>query len=88
MYDIRWNIEPMFRTMKQSLGLMHCSARSLKKQTLHIDAVFFGFAFLQYNKIKKKLLCPEDVIRTLQVLKMRSVESSFIRFYREFYDVA
>ena len=62
MYDIRWEIEPMFRTLKQSLSLMHCSARSISKQTHHINAGFFGYAFLQHQKFYKKLSCPEDVI--------------------------
>ena len=88
MYDIRWNIEPMFRTMKQSQGLMDCSARSLEKQSLHINSVFFGFAFLQHQKFKKKLGCPEDAIRMLQALKINHASSSFTRFCRDFYDVA
>jgi transposase len=33
MYEGRWNIEPMFRTMKQSLGLMLCQARGLENSS-------------------------------------------------------
>lgn len=84
-YDIRWKIEPMFRTMKQSLGLLHCSSRTLKKQTLHINAVFFSFAFVQYEKNKKKLSCPQEAIRQLQDLKYIEAISSFNLFCRDFY---
>lgn len=88
MYDIRWKIEPMFRTLKQSLGLMHCSARSISKQTLHINAGFFGYAFLQHQKFYKKFSCPEDVIKSLRDSKLRTVTGLFNRFCRDFAHVA
>lgn len=88
MYNSRWEIEPMFRAMKQSFGLMQCSARSLEKQSLHIKAVFLGFAFIQREKNRKNFLCSEDAIRHLQNLKMSSVTNSFTRFCRDLCYVA
>lgn len=88
MYDNRWEIEPLFRCTKQSFGLMQCSARALEKQTLHINAVFFGFAFVQYETVQKNLSCLEDTIRHFQDLKIDIVTRSFIRFCRDFYHVA
>jgi hypothetical protein len=88
MYNLRWEIEPMFRTMKQSFGLMQCSARSLEKQANHVNAVFFGFGFVQHEKFKKNLSCSEDAIRCLQELKINASINSFTRFCRDFYHVA
>lgn len=85
MYDIRWEIEPMFRAMKQSLGLMQCTARSLDKQANHINAVFFAFGFVQHEKFIKNLPCFEDAIRHFQDLKITQTTASFNRFCRDFY---
>lgn len=84
MYEGRWNIEPMFRTMKQSLGLMLCQARGLEKQQRHILGVFVGFAFLQHKKYAHNLTCSEDAIRLLQNLNPNSAARQFIRFCRDF----
>lgn len=88
MYDNRWEIEPLFRCTKQSFGLMQCSSRALEKQALHINAVFFGFAFIQYETSRKKLPRLEDTIRQFQDLKIDAVVSSFSRFCRDFYHAA
>lgn len=88
MYEGRWNIEPMFRTMKQSLGLMLCQARGLEKQERHVLGVFVGFAYLQHEKYLHNFTCPEDAVRHLQTLNLRDASTQFIRFCRDFAYVA
>ena len=83
-YRIRWEIEPMFRAMKQLLGLTQCSARSLDKQCLHINTVFFDFAFIQNVKFNNKLASVEEAVRHLQCAKLKNTTTSFNRFCREF----
>jgi SRSO17 transposase len=87
-YGFRWEIEPMFRTMKQFIGLMQCSARAKSSQTAHINAVFLGYAFLQNEKVNKNFSCPEDSVRYLQELKPSIAARSFNRFCQEFCIVA
>lgn len=87
-YKVRWQIESTFRTMKQSLGLMQCSARSIEKQGLHVSAVFIAFAFLEVEKRKRNLARPQDTIRELFKLKIENVTSLFTRFCQDFAYVA
>jgi hypothetical protein len=69
IYEGRWNIEPLFRTTKSYIGLSHCSALSLDKQTNHIFAVFFTYNFLQFEKFRLKLDNPEQALSHLRELK-------------------
>jgi hypothetical protein len=87
-YGFRWEIEPMFRTMKQFVGLMQCSARAKSSQIAHINAVFLGYAFLQNEKVNNKFSCPEDSVRHLQEVKTSVSTRSFSRFCQEFYIAA
>ena len=87
-YGLRWEIEPMFRTMKQYIGLMQCSSRSKRNQIAHINSVFLCYAFLQNEKINNKFSCPEDSVRYLQDLKTSAATRSFSRFCQEFYIAA
>lgn len=68
-YKIRWQIEKLFRTLKQSLGFETCRARSVNKQTLHIFASLSSYALLELIKVDKKFHCPEDSIRYLFSIK-------------------
>lgn len=88
LYGLRGQIELIFRTMKQFLGLMQCAAIKRVSQQLHIDAVFFSFAFLQYEKLKNNFTCPEDSVRYLQALKIEQVECRFNRFCQDLLMVA
>lgn len=88
LYDIRWVIEETFRTMKQSLGLMQCAARSIEKQSLHVSTVFFSFAFLESEKKQQNFACRQDAIRYLQALKLKHAFLSFDRFCHDFFNVA
>lgn len=78
-YEQRWKIEEMFRTLKQSLGLQQCQARSLDKQGAHIYAIFFIYSFLQNEKSNHNLKNPEQAIRALEKLKL---EESWLRITR------
>jgi len=70
IYEQRWCIEEMFRTMKQLLGLAHCQSKELQKQKLHVFAIFFSYSFLESVKHKQKLENPEAAAYALQKLKL------------------
>lgn len=63
IYQSRWNIEKMFRTTKQHLGLQDCFARKMETQESHIAAVFLAYALLQCDRKKHKLRTPEAALR-------------------------
>lgn len=83
-YAQRWEIEKMFRTMKQSLGLGHCAARKSQYQTNHIYAVFWGYAFLQNEKFCKKLQNAEQAKSCLLELKPTRLTMRIDAFSRNF----
>lgn len=68
-YKLRWNIEMIFRTSKQSLGLEECSSRKLDSQTIHIYLVFLSYAFLQNERILKGNANVEALIKAIQSSK-------------------
>ena len=73
MYEKRWHIEVMFRTLKQSLGLCECQARDLDKQKAHIYSTFFSYNFLQNEKVKFDFKNTEEARRSLARLKLNAV---------------
>lgn len=87
-YERRWKIEIMFRTMKQSLGLQHCQARSLIRQAAHIYAIFFSYSFLQNEKANHNLKNPEQAIRALEKLKLNELDQRITRFSDNFGHIA
>jgi len=66
IYQIRWNIEKMFRTTKQHLGLQECSARKMETQESHIASVFLAYALLQCDQRKQNLPTPEAALRAAE----------------------
>ena len=84
LYKLRWNIEIMFRSMKQSLGLKDCSARKKSQHQGHIFGVFYAYTFAQQFKNEKKYKNIEGAIKYLQEAKTPSIEESFDRFIRNF----
>ncbi len=70
LYGIRWNIEKMFRTTKQSLGLSDCQCLSEKKQTIHIFSVFLAYAKLEEKKVYKRKKSPEVVLKKMRPPKI------------------
>jgi hypothetical protein len=88
MYEGRWFIETMFRTMKQSLGLSHCQCRDIDKQAVHIYSIFFGYSFLQKEKILNFFDKTEDAKRSLQGLKLEESISRINAFSGNFDYVA
>jgi len=83
-YEQRWEIEKMFRTMKQKLGLGHCSARKSNVHTQHIYAVFISYAFLQHEKKIRNLSNVETVISHLLDAKSMSLYNLIHSFNRNF----
>lgn len=66
IYKTRWNIEKMFRTTKQNLGLQECSARKMETQESHIASVFLAYALLQCDQKKQNLSTPEAALRAAE----------------------
>lgn len=66
IYQARWNIEKMFRTTKQHLGLQECSARKMETQESHIASVFLAYVLLQCDRQKQKLPTPEAALRAAE----------------------
>ncbi len=66
IYRLRWNIEKMFRTTKQHLGLQECSARKMETQESHIAAVFLAYALLQCDRKKQGFSTPEESLRAVK----------------------
>lgn len=62
-YSLRWPVEKMFRTLKQSLGLQQCQSVSEEKQRAHIFATFIAFTELEIQKINKKKKSPEQILK-------------------------
>ena len=65
-FSLRWPIEKMFRTNKQSLGVQDCQSTSIQKQRAHIFAIFVAFTELEKQKIIKKKKSPEQVLRKIR----------------------
>jgi len=84
LYEGRWCIEVMFRTMKQSLGLQDCQSRSVEKQEKHFEAVFLAYAILQNIKFKNKLKNAEVAERYLLAAKCKTPADAIILMGAEF----
>ena len=68
-YNIRWNIEKIFRTTKQSLGLGDCQCLEIEKQRIHIFSVFFAYAKLEEQKLFKRKKSVEQVLNDFRIQK-------------------
>ena len=68
-YEKRWNIEKMFRTIKQNLGLKDCQSTNLEKQFDHVMATLLTYAHLQIEMKKYRLESPEKALRQLKLKK-------------------
>jgi len=88
MYEKRWNIEKMFRTMKQYLGISQCSSRKIEVQKAHIYAVFFSYGFLQNEILDLSLNTPEEASRFDKQLKFNIAMKRIQSFSENFEHVA
>jgi len=84
IYEQRWEIEKVFRTIKQLLGLNQCFSRSLEKQETHIKFIFFAYSFLENEKNKNTLPNPESAAKLLRELKMEDAISRITSFSENF----
>ena len=83
-YEQRWQIEVLFRTIKQSFGLNQCAARSLEKQNLHIYAIFFTYGFVQHQKKNLHLSNSEAAVNNLANLKLNRARERIVSYCRTF----
>ena len=84
LYEQRWDIEKMFRTIKQLLGLNQCFSRFLEKQETHIYFIFFAYSFLESEKSKHRFSNPEAAAMLLRELKIHNAESLITSFSENF----
>ena len=87
IYRTRWNIEKMFRTAKQHLGLQECSARKMETQESHIASVFLAYALLQCDQKKQNLTTPEAALRAAERRKGIFLSRYIDRLDRFIHDV-
>jgi hypothetical protein len=76
-YKMRWPIEKLFRTCKQSLGLQECYSTVLETQLAHVAATFFAHTKLQLDMKKQKFKTPEEAIRAAKLEKYIDVLHRF-----------
>jgi hypothetical protein len=76
-YKIRWTIEKLFRTSKQSLGLQDCISTSLEVQLNHATSVLLAYSLLQIECRKQRLDSPEKAIRSLRSKKLDFLQRRF-----------
>ena len=84
LYALRWKIEKMFRTMKQSFGLKDCFARKKVSHIGHIFGVFHAYTFAQHIKSEKNLPHVESALRHLRDVKPEFLDDSLCRFSHNF----
>jgi len=84
IYQARWAIEKMFRTIKQSLGFSHCQCIELERQKAHIYMVFISYSFLEKEKYENSLDCPEDALKYLQEAKLSNAMTRIASFSENF----
>ena len=79
VYKLRWRIEMMFRSLKQSLGLGDCFSTLLDVQLNHVAAVFLAYALIQLECKKRKIDKPETAIKALKQQDPHTVLDQFLR---------
>lgn len=84
IYRIRWNIEKMFRTMKQSLGLNDCQSTNSEKQAAHILSIFLAYARLEEQKKFKRKKSTEEI---LAIIRPRKQLKSFQKLPVEYVEL-
>ena len=86
IYRVRWEIEKIFRTTKQILGLADCQSNKIESQSMHIWAVFAAYSILQDIKIAYNLESIEAAARMIQNMRQKqasSVLSKRISMFKE-----
>jgi len=66
IYDLRWPVEMMFRTLKQYFGLQECQCQSEGAQEAHVFANFLAFTIIEIQKYIKKKKSLEQVLKLLR----------------------
>jgi hypothetical protein len=86
-YKIRWTIEKLFRTSKQSLGLQDCISTSLETQLNHATSVLLAYSLLQIECRYQRLDSPEKAIQSLRTKKLDFLQHRFVRVHQLFGEI-
>lgn len=76
MYALRWTIEMLFRTTKQSLGLQDCYSTDLETQEAHIAACLLSCTFLRLDAKIQSLQSQEQALKAADLKNLKK----FIRY--------
>lgn len=77
IYLLRWPIEMVFRTTKQSLGIQDCYSRKIETQLDHIAGALLAYALAQLEMKRSRFDTPEDAIRALGNKNIKSLQDQF-----------
>jgi hypothetical protein len=86
-YKIRWTIEKLFRTSKQSLGLQDCISTSLTVQLNHATSVLLAYSLLQLECKVQRVDAPEKAIKSLRAKKLDFLQRRFDRVHQLFGEI-
>lgn len=76
-YEKRWQIEKLFRTAKQHLGLQECFSTKIDVQMNHVASVLTAYSLLQIEMKRLRLRTPELALKTIKSLNMESIENRY-----------
>ena len=68
-YKHRWNIEKLFRTTKQYLGLQECFSRKIDTQYNHICAVLLAYSMAQLEMKQERFKNTEAALKAFEKKK-------------------
>jgi len=76
-YLVRWGIEKLIRTTKQSCGLQDCYSLKLETQLSHVAASLFAYTLIQLERKKRKFINPEAAIRSIKTMNFNFLNHHF-----------
>jgi len=83
-YKLRWPLEKVFRTGKQSIGIGECFSIQFETQEMHVAAALLAYALAQYDMKIYRLDTPEQAIAAAKRKKCEKLIQRFDRFDRSF----
>jgi hypothetical protein len=82
-YKARWNIEKMFRTLKQRLGIQDCQSKLFQVQRNHMSASLLTYGLLQLERKNLNLKNVESVLNRSEAQKVPPLNIGLPRILHE-----
>lgn len=86
-YRLRWPLEKVFRTGKQSIGIAECFSTQLETQEKHVAAALLAYAIAQLEMKRLRVDTPEDAIKAIKLKNCEKLIQQFSRSDQIFGDV-